>query len=370
MFNDQNANNRSSSFGRTDNSSLGKKNPGDLSSSQGVSKETISVHAMPPKFVTATQRTGHLTAASSGSRQGKKLLLISISLILVIIIVIGGAIYFINSGKGRFNFDQLFTKNQNTNEAVNENVNQNINENSNDNSNQNINQNTNEAVNENVNQNINENSNDNSNQNINQNTNESPNYQLGVDADNDGLTSEEEFVFGSNPDLEDTDKDGYKDGQEITNLYNPLAPAQDLFSSGLVKKFISSNYGYTFFRPNTWTAKVVGTVSNIIILPDSESGESFNIEITTNPEGKIAEQLLAEGASVFGDFRQYQNYSLAGVSAYRSIDGRKVLAVNNGFVFVISHQVGSSGQVNFDNIFEMMLKSFAWIEIENPDVNQ
>ena len=342
MFNDQNANNRSSSFGRTDNSSLGKKNPGDLSSSQGVSKETISVHAMPPKFVTATQRTGHLTAASSGSRQGKKLLLISISLILVIIIVIGGAIYFINSGKGRFNFDQLFTKNQNTNEAVNENVNQNINENSNDNSNQNINQ----------------------------NTNESPNYQLGVDADNDGLTSEEEFVFGSNPDLEDTDKDGYKDGQEITNLYNPLAPAQDLFSSGLVKKFISSNYGYTFFRPNTWTAKVVGTVSNIIILPDSESGESFNIEITTNPEGKIAEQLLAEGASVFGDFRQYQNYSLAGVSAYRSIDGRKVLAVNNGFVFVISHQVGSSGQVNFDNIFEMMLKSFAWIEIENPDVNQ
>ncbi len=175
------------------------------------------------------------------------------------------------------------------------------------------------------------------------------------------------MVFGTNPDLEDTDKDGYKDGQEITSLYNPLVPAQDLFSSGLVKKFISSNYGYTFFRPNTWTAKVVGTVSNIIILPDSESGESFNIEITTNPENKTLSQLLDETGSVFVDA---ENYSLAGAPAYRSLDGRKVSAISNGFLFVISHNVSGLGEVSFDNIFEMMLKSFTWTEIESPDVNE
>src|SRR3989339_27229 len=351
MFNDQNVNNHSSGFGRGDNNGFGKKNSAALGNILGVQKEVVNVHAMPSKFVTTTQRTGHLTTASGAKGSGRKLLLITISLILVIIVVIGGIMYFVNGGKEKLNFSQLFGQNLDSNNVANESVNQNINDNTNDN--------TNEVVNDNTNQNINDNTND--------NTNETPNYQPAVDTDGDGLTTEEELVFGTNPDLEDTDKDGYKDGQEITSLYNPLVPAQDLFSSGLVKKFISSNYGYTFFRPNTWTAKVVGTVSNIIILPDSESGESFNIEITTNPENKTLSQLLDETGSVFVDA---ENYSLAGAPAYRSLDGRKVSAISNGFLFVISHNVSGLGEVSFDNIFEMMLKSFTWTEIESPDVNE
>ncbi|MFC1632831.1 hypothetical protein ACFL1U_01650 [Patescibacteria group bacterium] len=43
------------------------------------------------------------------------------------------------------------------------------------------------------------------------------------DADGDGLTYAQEQLLGSNPDLDDTDGDGYKDGEEFANGYSPTA---------------------------------------------------------------------------------------------------------------------------------------------------
>ena len=42
-----------------------------------------------------------------------------------------------------------------------------------------------------------------------------------LDADNDGATNLVEFQFDTNPFVEDTDEDGFKDGMEIKNGYNP-----------------------------------------------------------------------------------------------------------------------------------------------------
>lgn len=42
------------------------------------------------------------------------------------------------------------------------------------------------------------------------------------DADNDGLTNQEEFYLKTNPLLADTDHDNFDDGQEVLNGYNPL----------------------------------------------------------------------------------------------------------------------------------------------------
>jgi LPXTG-site transpeptidase (sortase) family protein len=44
------------------------------------------------------------------------------------------------------------------------------------------------------------------------------------DHDDDAMTNAEEFIFGTDPKDPDTDKDGYDDGQEVTNGYDPLAP--------------------------------------------------------------------------------------------------------------------------------------------------
>lgn len=45
------------------------------------------------------------------------------------------------------------------------------------------------------------------------------------DTDADGLSNEEEKTFGTDPDVADTDNDGYSDGVEIEGGFDPLKPA-------------------------------------------------------------------------------------------------------------------------------------------------
>ena len=48
-----------------------------------------------------------------------------------------------------------------------------------------------------------------------------------TDSDNDGLTDIEEYkVYGTDPKKADTDGDGYSDGDEIKNGYNPLGEGE------------------------------------------------------------------------------------------------------------------------------------------------
>ena len=42
------------------------------------------------------------------------------------------------------------------------------------------------------------------------------------DSDNDGLSDKEEEFYGTDKNNSDTDGDGYKDGDEVKNGYNPL----------------------------------------------------------------------------------------------------------------------------------------------------
>ncbi len=46
-----------------------------------------------------------------------------------------------------------------------------------------------------------------------------------IDADQDGLSDQEEEKYGTNPQKADTDGDGYSDKSEIESGYNPLKPA-------------------------------------------------------------------------------------------------------------------------------------------------
>lgn len=48
---------------------------------------------------------------------------------------------------------------------------------------------------------------------------------LFADYDQDGLSNEEETAYGTNPDVSDTDGDGYSDYVELTSGYDPLKPA-------------------------------------------------------------------------------------------------------------------------------------------------
>lgn len=54
------------------------------------------------------------------------------------------------------------------------------------------------------------------------NDEEEPKTVVFADADADGLSDEEEVVYGSDPNNPDSDGDGYRDGDEVKNGFNPL----------------------------------------------------------------------------------------------------------------------------------------------------
>ena len=291
----------------------------ELKASMGVKKEAISVHSMPGKFVEASQKKS-VGGASSGLSGGssKKVLLIAIGLILFIIIVIAGVLWFANKNIQSPNNQPVAVINENTNDNTNDDINQNDNTNDNQNQVENINDNTNDNVNQN------DNTNDNQPQNINDNTNDNPDNLVIFDADNDGLSYEEELVFSTNPNLEDTDKDGYKDGQEIINLFNPLLPSKDLLTSGLVIRFNNSIYNYLLLRPKVWLAKAEGgNLAEILILPNTETGESFSISSISNTSGLSLTEALVQNEDILGS------------------------------------------AANFDSTFAMMLNSFKWSVVDN-----
>lgn len=46
-----------------------------------------------------------------------------------------------------------------------------------------------------------------------------------IDSDQDGLTDQEELLYGTDPHVADTDHDGYSDGAEIKSGYDPMIPS-------------------------------------------------------------------------------------------------------------------------------------------------
>lgn len=157
----------------------------------------------------------------------RKYILIGVIIFAIIIVLIGGAIWALNYFNNTNNANTEINTNTavNTNEAVNTNVN--LNANVNKNLNAIFNQNTN-AANANANMSVNTatninatNTNANTNANANANANTIINSAL-LDTDNDGLTDEQEEIYGTDRINPDTDGDGYLDGEEVENGFNPL----------------------------------------------------------------------------------------------------------------------------------------------------
>jgi len=296
----------------------------------------VDVHAMPKKFLPQGPK-------SSGGSWGKIVLTI-IGVLVVVGAVAAGVYWYINRPQ------TPAPQNNNQPPVVNQNTNVNINQPANNNANVDNNDNQNTNVNANVNTNLNINTN------VNTNTS-SPDDN--IDADNDSLTYNEEATFGTNPNNDDTDRDGYKDGAEIKNLYSPLLSNQTLIDSGLVTNFMNDMFGYSVYRPTAWLAQALGEdLGTVTILPDSESGEFFTIIARANTKKLTLSQARNEVSDILPINIGMVNYTLAKKPALRSGDQTKVLMVTDDYIYVISHNIGLSGQSGFSTTFDMMLGSF------------
>ncbi len=181
-----------------------------------------------------------------------------------------------------------------------------------------------------------------------------------TDSDNDHLTDVEEVLFATDPNAEDVDGDGYRDGQEIENLYSPITPTPArLEGSPIVRRFSSSVGRFSLLVPPSWTL-VEGTDGAVFT---AETGESVRIRGEQNPEGLMTMEWYRRAfpetpiAWLTQTFFEY-------LDAVWSPDGRTVMLTHmvgtraRQEVWTLTYATGERTDANFWTTFRMMVRSF------------
>ena len=146
----------------------------------------------------------------------------------------------------------------------------------------------------------------------------------GIDSDVDGLTDVEESLYGTNPDVKDTDGDGYSDGSEVIGLYSPLLKGKAITTDRSVEAVTFS--GMSFLIPSVWkftnendqggmlttgagtqisfqlmSYSATSTISNIFPsdLPTSAKKTKSGLAYQLSPSGKTAYVISSKGDVMF-----------------------------------------------------------------------
>lgn len=178
------------------------------------------------------------------------------------------------------------------------------------------------------------------------------------DQDQDGLTAEEERVYSTDSTKPDTDADGYVDGLEVVNLYNPagFAPVK-IEDSGLVEIYTNPTFNYSIFYPKVWIVRALDE-TNREVLFTSATGEFVQVIVEDNLEhlspldwylAKTPGVTAAEVKTVV---------TKSGLQGIQSQDELTVYFSYGDYIFAVAYNVGTRTELNFKTVFEMMVKSF------------
>lgn len=179
-----------------------------------------------------------------------------------------------------------------------------------------------------------------------------------TDLDGDSLTDMEEDVFATDSGVYDTDGDGYYDGQEVLNLYNPrgVAPVK-LFDSGLVREYQSPAWKYRVYYPAGWESAPVDA-EGLQVLLSSVTGDYIEIRTSKKNPGESFSSWFGRMASreQFSDLSPIQNRFQ--VPLFERSDRLVSYADTDEAVFVIVYQPRSPAAVPFRRIMSMVTQSF------------
>jgi hypothetical protein len=182
-------------------------------------------------------------------------------------------------------------------------------------------------------------------------------YQTADDSDRDGLTDIEEYLLGSSPNSQDTDSDGYQDGLEVLNLYDPTSRGRIVDSLG-VEALVNEEYNFLLFKSSLWTVeKVSGNDSLIISL-----GKDQFIQVVS--QNKSEEQSLDEWYKHTLDTDEVLDSQRFKKGNWNGIMVNDKLTVylehpNLKHIITLNYVVGDDTTLYYRNIFDMMLQSIA-----------
>lgn len=111
------------------------------------------------------------------------------------------------------------------------------------------------------------------------------------DSDQDGLSNDEERLYGTDLMNKDTDGDGYNDGVEVSSGYDPLkpAPGDKIISGEETKVSTSLNETATTLPSENLTEKASYEIADLI-KNTHETGENISMETINESVAKILDQ--------------------------------------------------------------------------------
>lgn len=179
-----------------------------------------------------------------------------------------------------------------------------------------------------------------------------------VDIDNDSLTDLEEVAFGTDSGTWDTDGDGYYDGQEIKNLYNPigLSPMK-IIDSGIVREYVNDVYGYRLYYPTTWQS---GEVSADLkqVLFSSITGEYIEVVTIDKELGESFVTWFASGAKDqrYSDLQKKKNNFKQDYWMRR--DSLVAYFESDNNIYILIYQNSDKESVAYRHVMELLAESF------------
>ena len=185
------------------------------------------------------------------------------------------------------------------------------------------------------------------------NADEESQVSAAFDSDGDGLSDQDEDVFGTNPLLPDTDGDGYQDADEITQGYNPLGEGK--ISEQMLKRLTNDTFGYDIGFPASWSAQLLNDGRVLLFAAPDDSLIQVSVEENVNKEPIISWYKEAFFDSELSYDRLRSGFGWEGIA---STDGLNVYLTDDGYgrILIVSF-VSTSGQLSYPYIFEMMLSS-------------
>jgi len=178
----------------------------------------------------------------------------------------------------------------------------------------------------------------------------------GLDSDSDGLSDVEEAVFGTDARAPDTDRDGFLDGNEVFNLYNPGAKAPvRLLDSGLVTAFVSPA-GWSMYIPKGWTSELDSPDGSRATIRTGQ-GEIFRISIQNNPNNATLSDWYVAGHAGASATQLREIITKGGLTGLLGPERTDVQFSWDGKIFVLQYDLGTKPFINFRTSYEMMLNS-------------
>lgn len=179
-----------------------------------------------------------------------------------------------------------------------------------------------------------------------------------LDSDKDGLSDKEEDLFLSDKFLADTDGDGYLDGLEVANLYDPniSAPAKIIDGGDAVKSYNETRYSLLY--PASWKA-AVSEEGKVIF----SAGDGEFVELLISPNQDSLSIIDWYKAQTSGDMEVGELSEILNKNYLKTLMINNTVYINDyNYIYIltynpINYETGTSTE-NYSAIFSMMRQSF------------